>query len=354
MQIILYYLIIFSNFALSFEKAMEDIENLKYLLSIPKDIIITTHRNPDGDAIGSSLALYHLLVQDGHTVHIITPSEYPSNFEWMNGIDKILIYDIDTEMSNILMNNASIIFALDFNSLDRIDKLGEHMQQLNAKFVMIDHHLYPEPFADFVLSDTSASSTCELVYEFIGMLGKRRNMNLDIATSIYTGISTDTGSFRYSTSPRVFAIVGELVAMGINDVEIQNNIYNSLSYKQLSLIGHALNNRIELMPEHKAGIIYLTKKDFEDYTIQRGDTEGIVNYLLLLKDLKVAVFITEQPNIIKLSLRSKGDFSVQEICRKYFNGGGHKNASGGYSHKNLKATVQQVKEILEEYKYILN
>lgn len=150
--------------------------------------------------------------------------------------------------------------------------------------------------------------------------------------------------------------MGELVAMGINDVEIQNNIYNSLSYKQLSLMGHTLNrNRIELMPEHKAGIIYLTKKDFEDYTIQRGDTEGIVNYLLLLKDLKVAVFITEQPNIIKLSLRSKGDFSVQKSVENISTEeGAIKNASGGYSHKNLKATVQQVKEILEEYKYILN
>ena len=332
---------------------MENIENLKQLLSIPKDIVITTHRNPDGDAIGSSLALYHLLIQDGHTVHVITPSEYPSNFEWMAGVEKILIYDIHTEKANEVLDKANIIFALDFNSLDRIDKLGEYVMPLKAKFVMIDHHLYPEPFADFMLSETSASSTCELVYEFIGMLGKKRNLNIDIGNAIYTGISTDTGSFRYSTNPRVFTIVSELIALGINDVAIQDNIYNSLSFKQLSLIGHSLNNRIEILPEYKAGIIYLTKKDFEDFTIQRGDTEGIVNYLLMLKDLKIAIFITEQPNIVKLSLRSKGDFSVQEICRKYFNGGGHKNASGGFSHKNLKTTIQQVKEILEEYKNIL-
>jgi len=332
---------------------MENLEKLKQLLSIPKDIVITTHRNPDGDAIGSSLALYHLLIQDGHTVHIITPSEYPSNFEWMNGIEKVLIYDIHTERSNEILDKANIIFALDYNSLDRIDKLGEYISSKDAYFVMIDHHLYPEPFCDFVLSDTSASSTCELVYEFIGLIGKKRNLNIDIGNSIYTGISTDTGSFRYSTNPRVFTIVSDLLALGINDIAIQDNIYNSLSFKQLSLIGHALNNRIEIFPEYNAGLIYLNKKDFEDFTIQRGDTEGIVNYLLMLKDLKLAVFITEQPNIVKLSLRSKGDISVQEICRKYFNGGGHKNASGGFSHKNLKATIQQVIEIFDEYKNIL-
>ncbi len=330
---------------------MENLKELKSLLSVPKDIIITSHRNPDGDAIGSSLAMYHYLVQHGHTVRVVLPSEYPDNFSWMKDADKIYIYDLSTEYSQQIIQKSDIIFCLDYNSLDRIDKMGDVIKSLkDTKLVMIDHHLYPDSFADFMMSDSDAGSTCELVFDFIELMGDLPRITPTLADCIYTGIVTDTGSFRFATSPKSFRIVARLLEMGANDVEIQNQINNSFSEKQLRLLGHCLYNRMHIFEEFQAGMIVLTLQDYEYYKIQRGDTEGIVNYLLTLKNLRLAAFITEQPSIVKFSLRSKGDFDVQEICRNYFNGGGHKNASGGYWQKGLTSAVDKFVEILPFYK----
>jgi phosphoesterase RecJ-like protein len=216
--------------------------------------------------------------------------------------------------------------------------------------VLIDHHIDPEPFADFMLSDTSASSTSELIYDFIHLLGQGKEIDPLVGNCLYTGIVTDTGSFKYSTSPKLFRIVAHLLEIGVNDYLLQDLIFNCLPEKQLRLLGHCLANRMEILEEYQTGIITLSRKDYERFNIQRGDTEGIVNFLLKLKKVKVAAFITEQPNIVKLSLRSKGDFSVQEIASRYFKGGGHKNASGGFSHLGLRKTVAKFKEILPLYK----
>ena len=333
---------------------MENIQELKAILSVPKDIVITTHRNPDGDAIGSTLALYHYLNKHGHTVRMISPSEYPDFLSWMCEVDQIIIYDIDAEQSAELINRADIIFCLDFNSLDRIDKVGELIAPTKSVKVMIDHHLYPEDFADFILTDTSASSTCELIYDFISLLEDKQNIDQIVSECIFTGILTDTGSFKYGTSGKLFRIVGELLERGVDDQKIQDLVFNSLKEKHLRLLGHCLNHRMEILEEYNTGIITLTKDDYARYEIQRGDTEGIVNYLLKIKTLKLAAFITEQPTIVKISLRSKGDFSVQEIAKKHFKGGGHKNAAGGASFQNLKATVKKFKALLPEYKEQLN
>lgn len=329
---------------------MENLSELKKLLSIPKDIVITSHRNPDGDAIGSSLALYHFLIKDGHSIKVIFPSEYPDFVAWMPDAEKILIYDVDVEGATEALQKADIIFALDYNSLDRIDKVGDIIAPLNCTKVMIDHHLYPENFADFMMSDPSASSTCEMIYDFIVGLEQTSRLDRTIGECLMTGILTDTGSFSYSTSPKLFNIVSELLRLGVEDDKLQDLLFNSLPEKNLRLLGHSLNNRMEILEEYKTGIIYLTRDDYDKYEIQRGDTEGIVNYLLKMKNVKFAAFITEQPNIVKLSLRSKGDFSVQEIAQKYFKGGGHKNASGGASFTSLRSTIKKIKEILPEYK----
>lgn len=333
---------------------MENIRDLSPLLDFPKDIVIISHRNPDGDAIGSSLALYHFLNHFGHTVRVIFPSEYPPNFSWMPDSEKIVIYDIDPGYSKMLVEKADLIFCLDFNGLDRIDKLGDLVDVSKALKVMIDHHLHPESFVDFMLSDSSASSTSELVYEFISMLGKKKYLDVLIGECIFTGILTDTGSFKYSTSARLYQIVGELVELGVDDKKLQDLIFNSLEVKHLKLLGHCLNNRMEILEEHKTGIIYLTKDDYTDYDIQRGDTEGIVNYLLKIKELQLAAFITEQPTIVKISLRSKDDFSVEEMAKKHFKGGGHKNAAGGYSFQNLDTTLKRFKRLLPYYIPITN
>lgn len=333
---------------------MENIHELKAQLASPKDIVIISHRNPDGDAIGSSLGLYHYLLSQGHAVHVVLPSEYPDAFLWMPGIQNIIVFDSDQERTREVCERAQIIFCLDFNSLDRIDKVGEIIQPLNSVKVLIDHHLYPEPFADYVMSDTTASSTAEMVFDFIVLMGHRPDISRATADCVYTGIVTDTGSFKFSTSPKLFRIVSELLELGVDDYKLQDLIFNSLDEKQLRLLGHCLYNRMEILPEYRTGIITLTKEDYEHFDIVRGETEGIVNYLLKMRDITMAAFITEQPSIVKISLRSKGDFSVQDICRKHFKGGGHRNASGGFSFQPLKVTLRKFKELLPEYKDALN
>jgi phosphoesterase RecJ-like protein len=330
---------------------MENLEQLKGLLNIPKYIVITAHRNPDGDAIGSCLGLYHFLSRNGHTVRVVLPSEYPANFGWMKDVEQVFIYDLQPDKSKEVFEKADMVFCLDFNSLDRIDKLGEYLMEMKkTTTVLIDHHIDPEPFADFVLSDTSASSTSELIYDFIHLLGKGKEIDPVIGDCLYTGIVTDTGSFKYSTSPKLFRIVAQLLEIGVDDYALQELIFNCLPEKQLRLLGHCLANRMEILEEFGTGIITLTRKDYERFNIQRGDTEGIVNFLLKMKKVKVAAFITEQPNIVKLSLRSKGAFSVQEIASAHFKGGGHRNAAGGYSYLGLRKTVAKFKEILPSFK----
>jgi len=327
---------------------MENIIDLKLLLSTPKTITLTTHRNPDGDAMGSMLACYHFLRRQNHRVYMIAPSEYPENFAWMMGIQECLIWDIAPEVCEAAINNTDIIFSLDYNGLDRVDKLGEAIKRSSSKKVLIDHHLFPEKFADFVLSDTTASSTCELVYDFILLLELGHLIDPIIGDCLYTGILTDTGSFKHATTPKLFRTVAKLVEIGVDDNSIQDKIFNALKEKHLRILGHCLYNRMEILDEYQTGIIWLTKADYDKYDIQRGDTEGIVNYLLSLKNVKIAAFIHEQPKITKLSLRSKGDFSVQEIASKYFKGGGHKNASGGASFIGLEPTIRKFKEAIAE------
>ena len=328
-----------------------DIQGVKSLLSSPKKIVITSHRNPDGDAIGSSLGLYHYLVQLGHSVTVTFPSGFPPIFEWMPDSDKIIIFDLQQALTRKAFEEADVIFALDYNSLDRIDKMGEIIRPLSKKHkIMIDHHREPEPFVDFMLSDITASSTSELVFDFIKMLGDLDKVNKVVGECLYTGIVTDTGSFKFATSPKLFRTVADLIERGVDDYLLQDLIHNNLPEKVLRLLGHCLYDRMEVLPEYKTGIVWLSKKDYEIFDIQRGDTEGIVNHVLSMKDVRLAFFVTEQPTIVKISMRSKGDLNVQEICKDHFNGGGHKNASGGYSYATLKATIDKFKNLLPLYK----
>lgn len=322
---------------------------------MPRDIVIVSHRNPDGDAIGSSLALFHYLKQYGHVIKILVPSEYPDAFSWMPNIDDIIIFDSDPDRSEEVVKKAELVFCLDFNSLDRIDRLGEMIAaNKHCKIAMIDHHLYPEPFSDFTLSDETASSTSELIFDFIEMLGDKAGLNKTIGESIFTGILTDTGSFKYSTSPKLFRIVAELLELGVDDYLLQDLIFNTRKEKELRLLGFCLYHRMEVLPEHNAALITLTKEDYVEFDIQRGDTEGVVNFLLTMKNINIAAFITEQPKIVKISLRSKGDISVQQIATKYFKGGGHKNAAGGFAYNTLPTTVKRFKEALAEMESLAN
>ena len=325
------------------------ISDLKSRLASPQDIVILTHRNPDGDALGSSLALALYLRQSMHQVSVILPSEYPLSFSFLPEVDQCMVFDYEPEECIDKIKKATMVFCLDFNGLDRIDKLGVHVEQSTAYKVLIDHHMHPEPFADYTLSETSASSTCELIYTFLELLQEQKAITVDIATCMFTGLITDTGSFKYATTDRTFEVAAHLKRFGVDDYTLQDRIFNTYSERQLRLLGHCIYNRMEILPEYKTGIITLTKEDYKTYEIVRGDTEGIVNYLLKLEGIKVAAFITEQPTIVKLSLRSKGDFSVQEIASKHFKGGGHRNASGGSAYATLDAVVDRFKKVLPKY-----
>lgn len=327
----------------------EEISEIKGLLQYPKAITIISHRNPDGDAIGSSLGLKGYLEKYNHNVKIVLPSEYPNTFLYLKNIDHSIIYDTEKPRAKKVIEESDLIFCLDFNSLDRIDKVGLLVDASKAKKVLIDHHLDPEPFADYIYSDTAASSTCEMVHQFIKDLGDKDKIDPVIGEALLTGIITDTGSFKYATRPETYTTAAELKNAGVDDYWLQDKIFNRVSEKQMRLLGHCLANRMEIIPEYRAGLIALTKEDYKEWDIQRGDTEGIVNYLLMLDGIEVAAFIREQPTIVKLSLRSKGDISVQEICRNHFNGGGHKNASGGAAYAKLEDIVNRFKSVLPKY-----
>lgn len=327
------------------------IDDVKKLLATPQKIAITSHRNPDGDAIGSSLGLYHYLVQLGHSVDVAFPSDFPPIFSWMPSSERIAIFDDNPTQVRETFEAADIIFALDYNALERIDKMGDLIRPLSKTIkIMIDHHREPEPFVDYMLSDITASSTCELVFDFINSLNDGEKINKTVGECLYTGIVTDTGSFRFATSPKLFRTVAALLERGVDDYRLQDLINNCLPERNLRLLGHCLANRMEVLPEFQTGIIWLNKKDYENFDIQRGDTEGVVNHILSMGDVKLACFMTEQPTIVKISLRSKGNLNVQEICRDHFKGGGHKNAAGGYSYANLKATMDKFRHLLPNYK----
>ncbi len=327
---------------------MENIDELKqFLADRSKNIVILSHRNPDGDAIGSSLGLYWLLKNMGLEAEVIFPSEYPAFVAWMPDADRIIICDLEKEKAINTIAKADIIFCLDFNALDRIDPMEHAVNESKAFKVMIDHHMYPEGFADSVLSKTDVSSTCELIFEFAELLDKQQLIDGKVSDCLLTGLITDTGSFKYNIYPSTMRVAASLLERGANNDFIQEEIFNSMAEKELRLLGHCLYNRMEILEELETGIIWLTKDDFEKFDIQRGDTEGVVNFILKMKKVRIAAFIKEQPTIIKLSLRSKGDFSVQELATRYFKGGGHKNASGGYFYGSLKNCMEKFKKAVK-------
>ena len=329
---------------------MQDlIAEAKALLARPSDIVILSHRNPDGDAVGSSLGLSHYLKSQGHSVKIVLPSDYPDFLGYLPDVSDIIIYDDEEADGRRAIDQAELFFILDFNSFDRIDKVAEGLDTDRRPRIMIDHHLYPEPVADVMISDPSFSSTCEMVYQFICDLGHAGWVTREVADCLYTGIITDTGGFRYATSSRLFTIVAKLLEAGTDDYKIQDYIWNTMTEKQLRLLGHCLANRMELIPESRTGIIWLTQEDYKDFDIKRGDTEGIVNYVLRMPNMMIAAFIHEQPTIVKLSLRSKGDMDVQQICKTHFRGGGHRNAAGGASFAPLSTTINKFKKLLPDY-----
>jgi len=331
----------------------EDISAIKALLAHPKRIVIVPHKNPDGDAMGSTLGLMHYLQLYQHNAVVIAPNDYPEFLKWMPSDASVLKFETQTDDSKAIIASADIIFTLDFNALHRTgDAMATVLEASNATKIMIDHHQQPDGYAQFMYSDVSMSSTCEMVYNFIEMLGDASKINNAIATCLYTGIMTDTGSFRFrSTTSRTHQVIADLIDKGADNTEIHNQIYDTNSYDRLQLLGQALKN-LKVLPEYKTAYITLSQNELDSNNFKKGDTEGFVNYALSLKGIVLAAIFIENSaeHIIKISLRSKGDFSVNHLARQHFNGGGHTNAAGGKSTDTIEETVARFISILPEYK----
>jgi phosphoesterase RecJ-like protein len=334
---------------------MLDITALNNLLATPQKIVITTHHKPDGDAMGSSLGLYNYLIQQGHHTTVITPTDYPDFLSWMPGNQEVMIYTDKKEAAAVLIVDADLIFCLDFNNLSRINDMGELVRASKAYKIMIDHHLEPEDFDDYRHWDINACAAAQLVYSFIvDILNNKALINKDVATCLYTGIMTDSASFRLpNTTSTVHRVVADLIDAGAPNSRIHELVYNSASENRLRFLGHCLTNCLEVLPEFNTAIITVNKQDIEKYDVNTGDTEGIVNYALSIASIRLAAFIVERDDKVKLSLRSKGDFPANEICKLYFSGGGHRNAAGGQSSASLQEVVNQFKLILPKYKKLL-
>ena len=330
-----------------------DILELKELLANPKSVVIVPHRNPDGDAIGSTLGLYHYLKMKNHKVTVIAPNDYPKFLKWLPGEETIEKFDENTDNCTDLLFNCDILFTLDFNAFHRTgEQMAEILEKSKAVKVMIDHHQQPDDYAAFEYSDVNMSSTCEMVYNFISFMGDEDKIESKIATCLYTGIMTDTGSFRFpSTTQKTHQVVSILMARGADNSAIHNNVYDTNNYSRLQLLGRALQN-LKVIPELRTAYITLTQDELDTFNFKKGDTEGFVNYGLSLEGIIFAAIFIEnrQEDIIKISFRSKGDFSVNEFARAYFNGGGHTNAAGGRSSDSLEATIEKFISILPHFK----
>ena len=335
--------------------APEHVTKFKEWQNECKQFVIIAHTNPDGDAIGSSLALYHYLKYLRKNVCVIMPNQFPDFLRWLPGADNIMNYDYYTDVANRKIAEADVICCLDFNKLDRVDDIAEKVRESKARKVMIDHHLDPEHFADITISHPDQSSTCELLYRFLCDLGYYYKMNTTVATCIYTGMMTDTGGFTYnSNNPELFFIVSMLLQKHVDKDLVYRKVNYNFSASRLFLQGQVLSD-MEVLPDYHTAILTLTKEQQQTYHYSKGDSEGFVNIPLQIKDVIFTCFLREdtEKDIVKISLRSIGEFPCNVVAEE-FNGGGHKNASGGELQKSdAKMATIRFKEVLEKYKSLL-
>lgn len=334
----------------------EDISRAKELLESQRKIVIVPHKGPDGDAMGSTLALKLLFEAEGHEVQLIAPNDYPEFLKWLPGQEKVIIYEQEKQKSEKLIKEADVIFTLDFNHLSRAGDMQTVLERATASFIMIDHHQQPDDFAEVTYSDVTMCSTCQMVYHFIENIGLKQKITPQVATCLYTGIMTDTGSFRYrSTTSLTHRVVAELIDKGADNTNIHENVYDTSSFGQLRLLGTALQN-LKVVEGLRTAYITLSQEELDRHDFRKGDTEGFVNYGLSLAGIVFAAIFIENKaeRIVKISFRSKGTFSVNDFARKHFDGGGHTNAAGAKSDLPMKETIDKFIGILPAYKTSLS
>lgn len=326
------------------------IEEIKELLAARKNIVIVTHKNPDGDAIGSSLGLYNYLIRKNHNVKVVTPNGYPTFLQWLPGDDKVIEHSESPETAEARIKKAEIIFCLDFNGLRRIGDLGDLVKKAKATKILIDHHPQPEKFAHYLFHDKKSSSTAQLVFDFISLLGDKKLINRKAANCLYTGIMTDTLNFRVgTTTAHTHRITADLIEAGAQNTLAFSKVFDANSEDRVRLLGYSLQ-KMKVFKEFHAAFISLSASELKKFNFQKGDTEGLVNYPLSIEGIRFSALFTEVKGEIRISFRSKGNFDVNKFARKNFNGGGHTNAAGGESQTTLDAAVLAFVNLLPEYK----
>jgi bifunctional oligoribonuclease and PAP phosphatase NrnA len=327
-----------------------EIEKIKILLAARKNIVIVTHKNPDGDAMGSSLGLYHYLLRKKHNVRVVTPNGYPTFLQWLPGDDRVIEYLENPEEAESRIKKAEIIFCLDFNSLKRIGDVGDLVKKAKAIKILIDHHPQPEKFANYLLHDRKSSSTAQLVFDFIVLLGDNKLINKKSANCLYTGIMTDSLNFRVgTTSAHTHHIAAQLIEAGAQNTIAYANVFDTNSEDRVRMLGYALQ-KMKVFKEFNAAYISLSSTELKKFNFKKGDTEGLVNYPLSIDGIHFSAFFIESKDEIRISFRSKGNFDVNKFARKNFNGGGHTNAAGGEAQSTLDAALLKFVSLLPEYK----
>ncbi|MDO9152296.1 MAG: bifunctional oligoribonuclease/PAP phosphatase NrnA [Paludibacter sp.] len=334
--------------------AEELIHKVQKAIKGVEKIAIVVHVGPDGDAMGSSLALWHYLMTIEKEPVVIVPSPFPDFLGWMPGAENVLVYKNAKEASDKILENAELIFALDFNVPERLQQMEQAVMNATAPIILVDHHLQPGDFAKIVVSYPEIASTSELIFRLICRMGDFAQINLACAECIYTGMMTDTGGFTYNSNNfEIYTIISELIKIGIDKDDIFRKVYNTYSAERMRLMGYALYKKMKVYPENKAALIALTAKELNEFDYKNGDSEGLVNMPLSIDGVVFSVFMREEKDKVKISLRSVGTFPANKVSADLFNGGGHLNAAGGESFISLKEAVEKFENALEDYKDFL-
>jgi bifunctional oligoribonuclease and PAP phosphatase NrnA len=324
------------------------------LAKTQRNIVVIPHEYPDGDAIGSAIGFAEIMKNSGHNVSVVSPNRYPDFLKWFSSDIEILIYENQKKLAQEKIKEADVMFCLDFNEAKRAGSLEKQILKFTNSKVLIDHHPQPTFFCDITISEPVYSSTAELIYDVVLQLGLESFINHNAAEALYTGILTDTGSFSHNISrANVFKVVSELLKFGINTNKIQSNVYHNFSADRIKLLGYCLNEKMEVFPELRSAVIWLTKEEQEKYNFQTGDSEGFVNYPLSIRNIVFSALFIEKEGLVKVSFRSKGTFPANEFSKSHFNGGGHMNAAGGESYESLDKSLVKFKQLLMQYKHQL-